>query len=185
MILDQKTRFWPNFGPRNKHFSAPKQRVNNPVTMTTKQQYLGNYSCFFSIPIKYWQKNYAGWKLYHRRCENEQKKFSDNFSQNSHSFCIVPDINASPKDARGLLEREALERRKWSERKGVVRFRGNILWYQLSHLFTTTAPPTEQNVQNQRNFTCHYIFGVSWHYFGCLPTYGVLGLERHASVTWF
>ena len=74
---------------------------------------------------------------------------------------------------------------KWSEGKGVVRFHGNILWYQLSHLFTSTAPPTEQNVQNQRNFTFHYIFGFSWRYFGYLPTFGVLGLERHASVTWF
>ena len=52
------------------------------------------------------------------------------------------------------------------------------------YLFTTAALPTQQNVQNQRNFTCHHIFVFSWCYFGYLPASELQGLERHTTVTW-
>ena len=53
------------------------------------------------------------------------------------------------------------------------------------YLFTTAALPTWQNVQKQRNFTCHYNFVFSWCYFGYLPAFELLGLERRTSVTWW
>ena len=90
MILGQKTRFWPNFGPRNEHFSAPKTTRKQTCYHDNQATVFRKLHFFFSIPIKYWQKNYAGWKINHWRCENEQKKFSDNFSKKSHFFCIVP-----------------------------------------------------------------------------------------------
>ena len=99
---------------------------------------------------------------------------------------IEPDVS---KDARGCA-RSSWTRStgtryiKWrsDHEKGVV---SSSRKFQLSHLFTTTASPTQQNGQNKRNFTCHYIFVFSWRYFGYLPKFDLLGLETHTSVTRF
>ena len=79
----------------------PKQAFFGPKTTRKQTCYHDNQATvfrklhfFFSIPIKCWQKNYAGRKINHWRCENGQKIFGQ-FLEKLVFFCIVPPFKGS------------------------------------------------------------------------------------------